>query len=103
MWNNRLVQNRKEICQGCISSICLFNLSAEYIMRNTELDEAQAGIKIAGRNINYLIYADPMCFIVQMNKGAQRAGGSRSITEPGGVTGPFGLPEIGADPCSATG
>ena len=58
MWNNRLVQNRKEICQGCISSICLFNLSAEYIMRNTELDEAQAGIKIAGRNINYLIYAD---------------------------------------------
>jgi len=58
MWNNRLVQNQKEICQGCISSICLFNLSAEYIMRNAELDEAQAGIKIAGRNINYLIYAD---------------------------------------------
>ena len=58
MWNNRLVQNQKEICQGCISSICLFNLSAEYIMRNAELDEAQAGIKIAGRYINYLIYAD---------------------------------------------
>ena len=48
----------KEICQGSISSTCLFNLSAEYIRRNAELDEAQAGIKIAERNINYLIYAD---------------------------------------------
>ena len=45
-------------CQGCILSPCLFNLYAEYIMRNTGLDEAQAGIKIAGRNINYLRYAD---------------------------------------------
>ena len=42
----------------CISSPCLFNLYAEYIMRNTGLDEAQAGIKIAGRNINNLRYAD---------------------------------------------
>ena len=44
--------------QGCILSPCLLNLCAEYIMRNVGLDEAQAGIKIAGRNINNLRYAD---------------------------------------------
>ena len=44
--------------QGCILSPCLFNLYAEYIMRNAGLEEAQAGIKIAGRNINNLRYAD---------------------------------------------
>ena len=48
----------KGICQGCILSPCLFNLYAEYIMRNAGLDEAQAGVKIAGRNINNLRYAD---------------------------------------------
>ena len=48
----------KGVCQGCMLSPCLFNLYAEYIMRNTGLDEAQAGIKIAGRNINNLRYAD---------------------------------------------
>ena len=48
----------KGVHQGCILSPCLFNLYAEYIMRNTGLDEAQAGIKIAGRNINNLRYAD---------------------------------------------
>ena len=46
------------ICQGCILSPCLFNLYTEYIMRNAGLEEAQAGIKIAGRNINNLRYAD---------------------------------------------
>ena len=46
------------VCQGCILSPCLFNLYAEYIMRNTGLDKAQAGIKIAGRNINNVRYAD---------------------------------------------
>ena len=51
-------QIRKEVRQGCILSPCLFNLHAEYIMRNTGLEEAQAGIKIAGRNINNLRYAD---------------------------------------------
>ena len=51
-------QIRKEVCQGCILSPCLFNLRAEYIMRNAGLTEAQAGIKIAGRNINNLRYAD---------------------------------------------
>ena len=48
----------KGVCQGCILSPCLFNLYAEYIMQNARLDEAQAGIKIAGRNINNLRYAD---------------------------------------------
>ena len=48
----------KGLCQGCILPPCLFNLYAEYIMRNAGLDEAQAGIKIAGRNINNLRYAD---------------------------------------------
>ena len=48
----------KGICQGCILSPCLFNLYAEYIMRNAGLNEAQAGIKIAGRNISNLRYAD---------------------------------------------
>ena len=45
-------------CQGCILSPCLFNFYAEYIMRNAGLEEAQAGIKIAGRNINNLRYTD---------------------------------------------
>ena len=48
----------KGVCQGCILSPCLFNLYAEYTMRNAGLEEAEAGIKIAGRNINNLRYAD---------------------------------------------
>ena len=48
----------KGVGQGCILSLCLFNLYAEYIMKNAELEEAQAGIKIAGRNISNLRYAD---------------------------------------------
>ena len=51
-------QTGKGVRQGCILSSCLFNLYAEYIMRNAGLEEAQAGIKIAGRNINNLRYAD---------------------------------------------
>ena len=51
-------QIEKGVRQGCILSSCLFNLYTEYIMRNTGLDEAQAGIQIAGRNINNLRYAD---------------------------------------------
>ena len=51
-------QIRKGVCQDCILSLCLFNLCAEYIIRNAGLDEAQAGIRIAQRNINSLRYAD---------------------------------------------
>ena len=48
----------KGVCQGCILSPCFFNLYIEYIMRNAGLEESQAGIKIAGRNVNNLRYAD---------------------------------------------
>ena len=53
-----MVPNKKGVRQGCILSACLFNFYAEYIMQNARLEEAQAGIKIAGRNINNLRYAD---------------------------------------------
>ena len=56
--DNRLIPNRKRSTSGCILSPCLFNLCSEYIMRNAGLEETQAGIKIAGRNINNLRYAD---------------------------------------------
>ena len=55
----------KGVCQGFILSPCLFNLYAEYIMRNAGLDEAQAGIKIARRNINNLRYADDTTFMAE--------------------------------------
>ena len=55
----------KGVCQGCILSPCLFNLYEEYIMRNAGLEEAQAGIKIAGRNINNLSYADDTTLMVE--------------------------------------
>jgi len=54
----------KRVCQGCILSPSLINIYAEYIMRNARLDEAQAGIKIAGRNINNLRYADDTTLMV---------------------------------------
>ena len=57
--------NKGPSCQGCILSPCLFNFYAEYIMRNAGLDEAQAGIKIAGRNINNLRYADDTTHMVE--------------------------------------
>ena len=56
-------QKGKGVCQGSILSPCLFNFYAEYIMRNTGLDEAQAGIKITGRNINNFRYADDTTLI----------------------------------------
>ena len=55
----------KGVCQGCILSPCLFNLYAEYITRNAGLEEAQAGIKIAGRNINNLRYAEDTTFMAE--------------------------------------
>ena len=58
-------QIMKRLGQGYILSPCLFNLYAEYIMRNTGLEEAQAGIKIAGRNINNLRYADDTTLIAE--------------------------------------
>ena len=61
----RTVQIGKGVRQGCILSPCLFNLYAEYIMRNTRLDAAQAGIKIAGRNVNNLRYEDDTTLIAE--------------------------------------
>ena len=57
-WNTDWFQIRQGVCQGSMLSPCLLNLYAGYIMRNAGLDEAQAGIKIAGRNFNNLRYAD---------------------------------------------
>ena len=61
-------QIRKGVCQGCILSPCLFTLYAEYMMQNAKLDEAQAEIKIAGRNINNLRYADDTPLRQKMKK-----------------------------------
>ena len=58
-------QIEKGVCQGCILSPCLFNLYAEYIMRKPGLEEAKAGIKIAGRNTNNLRYADDTTLIAE--------------------------------------
>ena len=58
----------KAVHQGCILSPCLFNFYAEYIMRNARLDESQAGIKIARRNINYLRYTDDITLMAESKK-----------------------------------
>ena len=62
----------KGIHQGCLLSHCLFNLYAEYIMQNAGLDEAQAGIKIAGRNINNLRYADDSTLVAESKEELKR-------------------------------
>ena len=62
----------KGVHQGCILSPCLFNLYAEYIMKNAGLDEAQAGIKIAGRNINNFIYADDTTLMAESEEELNR-------------------------------
>ena len=64
-WNNRLVPNRKRSTSRLYIVTLLFKLYAEYIIRNTGLEEAQAGIKIAGRNINNLRYADDTTFMAE--------------------------------------
>ena len=61
-------QKGKGVGQGCILSPCLFNFYAEYIMRNAGLDKAQAGIKISGRNINNLRYADDTTLTAESEK-----------------------------------
>ena len=61
-------QTGKGVCQGCILSPCLFNLYAEYIMRNAGLEETQAGIKFAGRNISNLRYADDTTLMAESEK-----------------------------------
>ena len=61
-------QIRKGVCQGCIWSKCLFNFYAYYIMQNARLDEAQAGIQIADRNINNLRYADDTTLMTESKK-----------------------------------
>ena len=58
-------QIQKGVPQGCILSPCVFNLQADYIMQNARLDEAQAGIKTAGRNVNNLRYADDTTLMVE--------------------------------------
>ena len=58
----------KAVCQACILSPCLFNFSAEYIMRNAGLEESQAGIKIAGGNLNNLRYADDTSLMAKVKK-----------------------------------
>ena len=63
----------KGVCQGCILSPCLFNLNAEYIMRNAGLDEAQAGIKIARRNINNLRYTDGTTLMAESEEELKKA------------------------------
>ena len=67
-------QIRKGVRQGCILSPCLFNLYAENIMQNAGLDEAQAGIKIARRNINNLRYADDTTFMAERGKELRASG-----------------------------
>ena len=62
----------KGVCQGCLLSPRLFNLHAEYIMQNVRLDEAQAGIKIAGRNINNLRYADDTTIMAESEEVLKR-------------------------------
>ena len=62
----------KGVHQGCILSPCLLNLNAEYIMRNTVLEEAQAGIKIAGRNLNNLRYADDTTLMAESEEELKR-------------------------------
>ena len=61
----------KGVCQGCILSLCLFNFHAEYIMKNTGLDEAQAGTKIVGRNINNLRYTDDTTLMAESEEELQ--------------------------------
>ena len=72
MGTNDWLQIGKGVCQGCILSACLFNLYAEYIMRNAGLDEAQDGIKTAWKNINNPRYADDTTFMAESEEELKR-------------------------------
>ena len=72
MWNNGLVHIEKGVCQGCVLLPYFLNLYAEYITRNAELDEAQAGIKTARIKINNLRYADDTTPMVESKKELKR-------------------------------
>ena len=67
-WEQDCFQIGKGVRQGCILLLCLFNLYSEYTMRNAGLDEAQAGIMIAGRNINNLRYADDTTLLAERRR-----------------------------------
>ena len=67
-WNNRLVPNRQRSTSRLYTVTLLFNLYAEYIMRNTGIEVAQAGIKISGRNINNLRYADDTTLMAESKR-----------------------------------
>ena len=71
----------KGVRQGCILSPCLFNLYAEYSMRNAGLEEAQAGIKIAGRNINNLRYTDDGTLMVEIEEGIKSLHSSHMLVK----------------------
>ena len=71
------LQIGKGVHQGCISSPCLFNLQAEYIMQNARLDEAQAEIKTVGRNINNLRYADDSTLMAESKEELNSLDGER--------------------------
>ena len=78
-------QIRKGVGQGCILSPCLFNFYAEFIMRNARLDEAQAGIKFAGRNISNLRYADDTTLIAGSEEQKQHLMKVKEESEKAGL------------------
>ena len=71
-------QIEKGVCQSCILSPCLFNLYAEYIVQNARPDEAQAGVKIARRNINNLRYADDTTLMAERDRKSTRLNSSHA-------------------------
>ena len=75
----------KGVCQGCILSPCLFNLYAEYIIRNARLNKAQAGVKIAGRNINNLRYADDTTLMAESEELKSRLMNVKEESERAGL------------------
>ena len=86
-------QTGKGVCQGCILSPCLLSLYAEYIMRTAGMDEAQAGVKIVGRNINNLSYTDDTTFMAESEEELKRYNGKKTTSLTSGV-GKIGQPLV---------